>query len=107
MSNALATADSINLLVTINWGHCPFAFPVALSEEWCIVGTMDYEALLRKYVKWVRECEGVSFIESGGFYGDPEAHFTPEGWAELQRIDAEFDAEQKRSHAEWLATRKP
>lgn len=66
---------------------------------------MDYAALLRKYVEWVRECEGVSFINSGTYYHE-EKQFPPEEWAELKRIDAELDAEQARSHAEWVASLK-
>lgn len=66
---------------------------------------MDYQALLRKYVEWVRECEGVSYIDSGTHYHH-EKKFTSEEWAELLRIDGELDAEGARRHAEWLSTLK-
>lgn len=68
---------------------------------------MDYRALLVKYVEWIRECEGVSFIDSGEAFVEPHSHFTPEGWAELQRIDNEIDARQERERAERLAKRTP
>ena len=45
----------------------------------------DHAALLRKYIAWVDACEGVNYIDSGSYYHEEE-HFTPEEWAELQRI---------------------
>jgi hypothetical protein len=47
----------------------------------------------------------VTYIGTGMHY-QHEKHFTPEEWAELERIDDELDAERAREHAEWLATRQ-
>lgn len=48
----------------------------------------DYKELLRKYILWVRSCEGVDFITMGGNgYGGPsEEDFTAAEWAELEKI---------------------
>lgn len=44
---------------------------------------IDYEALLRKYIAHVIDCEGWSFLECGN-YG--LMHFTGDELAELRRI---------------------
>lgn len=54
-----------------------------------IAAPIDYEALLRKYVKHVTDCEGANYVDH---IGDPlsEVEFTPEEAAELRRIDKEL-----------------
>lgn len=47
---------------------------------------IDHEELLRRYIRWVGECEGVNYVDSGTWYDDEKAYFTPEGWAELLRL---------------------
>lgn len=50
---------------------------------------MDHLELLKKYIRYVHDCEGIDFIEGGrrGYKGDEE--FTPEQWRELERVQAE------------------
>lgn len=52
---------------------------------------MDFEALLKKYMAYVTACEGIDFVEGGyrGYSDDPK--FTPEEWAELDRLSREND----------------
>jgi hypothetical protein len=51
---------------------------------------IDYRDLLKKYIGWVGACEGVNFITSGGYYHEEET-FTPEEWAELEKLAGEKD----------------
>lgn len=49
---------------------------------------MDYRKLLKKYINYVGEMEGVTFLSD--FYGTPnEEDFTREEWKELQELDKE------------------
>lgn len=48
---------------------------------------MDYRALLLQYIRFVRECEGVDFIDSRRSEADVE--FTNEEWQELELLSAE------------------
>lgn len=54
---------------------------------------MNYADLLRKYVRYVKDVEGIDFIESGyrGYPGDQT--FTEEEWRELIRISDAVDDE--------------
>lgn len=48
--------------------------------------SIDHKDLLKKYIRYVLDCEGCDFIEDGyrGYPGDQQ--FTPEEWEELQLI---------------------
>lgn len=50
---------------------------------------MDHIELLKKYIRYVHDCEGIDFIEGGqrGYRGDEE--FTSDQWRELERVQAE------------------
>jgi hypothetical protein len=45
---------------------------------------MDHRELLLKYIRHVKDCEGVDFITKGGDLS--EIDFTPEEWAELEAL---------------------
>jgi hypothetical protein len=47
---------------------------------------VDYRELLKKYIAYVRDCEGSDYIGNGyrGYRGN--TMFTPEEWAELERV---------------------
>jgi hypothetical protein len=47
---------------------------------------VDYRELLEKYIAYVRDCEGSDYIGNGyrGYRGN--RMFTPEEWAELERV---------------------
>lgn len=49
---------------------------------------IDYKELLRKYILWVRSCEGVDFVTNGnaGCPGPSEEDFTAAEWEELEKI---------------------
>lgn len=61
---------------------------------------INHEDLLRKYMRYVGECEGIDFVENGyrGYPGDQE--FTPEEWAELSRLS-------KLARADWATPPRP
>lgn len=54
---------------------------------------MNWEELLAKYMRWVRECEGVDFIRSGLGLDSPSENFSKEEFEELTRISIDLDAE--------------
>ena len=47
---------------------------------------VDSRALLQEYIRYVRDCGGSDYIATGirGYRGD--TMFTPEAWAELERV---------------------
>lgn len=47
---------------------------------------VDYRELLKKYIAYVRDCEGSDYIGNGyrGYRGN--TMFTPEEWVELERV---------------------
>ncbi len=50
----------------------------------------DYKELLKKYISYVQECEGVNFIED--IPKKPpfvDTTFTQEEWTELEKLDWE------------------
>lgn len=48
--------------------------------------------LLKKYIRYVEQCEGTHFLYHYAGYGDDQK-FTGDEWAALQRLVAEIDAE--------------
>jgi hypothetical protein len=63
--------------------------------------TIDYRALLAKYIGYVTDCEGTDFIEDGqrGYSGD--VSFTPEEWAALQAMLPEAQAARDAAYEEY------
>lgn len=52
---------------------------------------MDYENLLKKYMSYISDCEGIDYVRNGP-YGHKTAEqlgFSSEEWAELERISGE------------------
>ncbi len=46
---------------------------------------MDYQALIKKLLQYFMDSEGTDYIEEDYRYKS-DAHFTPEEWAELERL---------------------
>lgn len=53
---------------------------------------IDHEGLLKKYIKFVGQCEGVDFI-TGGDSTKADVEFSPEEWAVLDKMSWEIDDE--------------
>ena len=64
------------------------AWRLLLIEAGLAIGDgIDHESLLRKYIAWIGECEGVNYVDSGTYHHREES-FTDEEWAELERLAA-------------------
>jgi len=53
---------------------------------------MNHRELLKRYIKYIEECEGINFIDSGfsGGYSDDEIHFSDEEKEELRALAKEM-----------------
>ncbi len=49
---------------------------------------MNYQTLLLKYIRYIRDCEGIDFIDPIEYRHMSDQEFTYEEWAELQRMSA-------------------
>jgi hypothetical protein len=56
------------------------------SQSDAVEVVVNYRELLEKYIAYVRDCEGSDYIGNGyrGYRGN--RMFTPEEWAELERV---------------------
>lgn len=50
---------------------------------------MDYEELLKKYMRHVQDCEGITFVQQIGDYMS-EQEFTEQEKAVLEKLDDEI-----------------
>ena len=57
---------------------------------------MDHKDLLKRYINWVREREGVTFLSDSR----NSSYFSNEEWEELCRLDKEGEGEYEKWQAE-------
>lgn len=59
---------------------------------------MDYRDLLKRYIAHVDNCDGQTFLDPG-FWGNSK-NWTPEEFAELQKLDREGYEEMRKRDEE-------
>lgn len=65
---------------------------------------MDYKALLKVYMRHVRNEESITYVED---HYESSAQLPKEQWEELVRLRREVEAEVAAEHAKWLDSMKP